>query len=87
MTVTIELKPAVEARIKAEAEVLGIPIEDYLESVIENQIAGVNAQPLSGELTPEERAKAWEAWAASHNLDTPVIIDDSREAIYGDDGR
>lgn len=37
--------------------------------------------------TPQERAKAWEAWCASHDPKTPVILDDSREAIYGDDGR
>ena len=38
-------------------------------------------------MTPEERASAWEEWAASHAPNTHVILDDSREAIYEDDGR
>lgn len=39
MTVTIELKPEIEARVKSEAASLGLPVEDYLESVIESQLA------------------------------------------------
>ena len=39
MTVTIELKPEVEERAKAEAAARGLPVEDYLEAVIESQLA------------------------------------------------
>ena len=31
-----------------------------------------------------EKASAWEDWAKSHS-NNPVIIDDSREAIYAED--
>jgi hypothetical protein len=87
MTVTIELKPEVEERAKAEAEALGLPVEDYLESVIESRLAdgGGNLPPENS--TPAGRGRAWEAWAASHSSNTPVILKDDREAIYGDDGR
>jgi hypothetical protein len=37
------------------------------------------------EMTPEQRAKAFEQWASSHDPKTPVILDDSREVIYEDD--
>jgi len=41
-------------------------------------------KPLS-EITPEQRAKAFEEWASSHDPKTPVILDDSRDAIYADE--
>lgn len=81
---TIELKPELERRAKAEAEALGLPVENYLEAVIESQLAGSETTENS---TPAERGRAWEAWAASHSPDTPVILRDDREAIYGDDAR
>lgn len=37
--------------------------------------------------TPEERLAAFQAWTASHKDITAVILDDSREAIYGDEDR
>ena len=86
MTLTIELKPEVEERAKAEAEAIGLPVEDYLESVIESRLTG-GEKSFSENSTPAERSRTWEAWAASHNPDLPIIIRDDREAIYGDDGR
>jgi hypothetical protein len=85
MTVTIELKPEVEQRAKAEAEALGLPVEDYLEAVIESQLA--SSETTTGNSTPAERGRAWAAWAVSHSPDTPVVHRDDREAIYGDDAR
>lgn len=85
MTVTIELKPEVEQRAKAEAEALGLPVEDYLEAVIESQLAG--GKTTAENSTPAERGRAWVAWAASHSPVTPVVLRDDREAIYGDDAR
>jgi hypothetical protein len=35
------------------------------------------------QLSPAEKAAAWEEWAKSHS-DNRVIVDDSREAIYQD---
>jgi hypothetical protein len=87
MTVTIELKPEIEERIRSEAAALGVPVEDYIESVIESQLSDWGREVASENSTPADRARAWEVWAASHNPDTPVILDDSREALYGDDGR
>lgn len=36
--------------------------------------------------TPEDRARAFMEWAASHSRDTPLLSDEaiSRESIYGD---
>jgi hypothetical protein len=88
MSVTIELKPEIEAQVKTEAAARGLLVEDYLEAVIESQLAnGAGGQRTAEISTPAQRARAWEEWAAGHNPDTPVILNDSREAIYGDDGR
>ena len=91
MTITLELKPETEARAIEQAAAHGLPVEDFLASVIEGSLNGGEgslATELSCDTTrPEERARAWEEWATSHDPNTPVILDDSREAIYGDDGR
>jgi hypothetical protein len=92
MTVTLELKPEIEARAVEKAKAHGLPVEDFLASVIEGSLNGGEVGGLASgrsydTVTPEERARAWEEWAASHDPNTPVILDDSREAIYGDDGR
>jgi hypothetical protein len=44
-------------------------------------------RPFYETATPEEWIRELNAWAASHDPNTPVLLDDSREAIYGDDGR
>ena len=84
--VTLELRPEVEERVKKEAEALGLPVEDYLQIVIESQLPNGGPKASSG-ASPAEKGKAWEEWAAGHRHDTSVILNDSREAIYGDDGR
>jgi len=38
MTVTLELKPNLEAAAKAEAQVRGVAIENYLQSIVEQAI-------------------------------------------------
>jgi hypothetical protein len=87
MTVTIALKPEVEERAKAEAAALGLPVEDYLEFVIESRLVGTESNSEADNSTPAERGRAWAEWAASHSPSTPVILKDDRESIYGDDGR
>lgn len=44
-------------------------------------------RPFYETATAEEWIREFNAWAASHDPNTPVILDDSRAAIYGDDGR
>jgi hypothetical protein len=69
MTVIIELKPEVEARVAAQAVAHGISVEAYIESVLES--LSITQDDPTKAMKPEERAGAWEAWAASHSLDTP----------------
>jgi hypothetical protein len=79
MTVTLKLKPEIEAGLLAQAKANGMTLEEYLLSLVE-------ASVFSGKqaLTSEERASAFEAWSTSHRA-TPPLSDDavSREAMYG----
>ena len=79
MTVTLNLKPEVEAGLVAQAQFSGMTVEEYLLSVVE----GVVLPAAPSTLSPEQRAAAFEAWSASHRA-TPLLSDDavSREAMY-----
>lgn len=81
MTVTLELKPEIEARAVEQAASRGMPVEDFLESVIEDSLSG--SEGKTSYLTQEE----WEV-ALDEFADSPAfgkvksLIDDSRESIY-----
>jgi hypothetical protein len=79
MTVTLNLKPEVEARLAARAQASGMTVEEYLLSVVEGAVLPAMHKALSA----EERAAAFEAWSASHRP-TPVLSDYavSRDGIY-----
>lgn len=38
MTVTLQLKPEVEARLQAKAQAAGVPIKDYLQTLVESAL-------------------------------------------------
>jgi len=79
MSVTIRLKPEVEAGLLAQAQATGMTLEDYLLSMVEGAVL-LTSQKTS---TPEERAVAFEAWAANHRP-TPPLPDQAvgREAMH-----
>jgi hypothetical protein len=79
MTVTLNLKPEVEAGLVAQARASGMTVEEYLLSMVE----GVILLATQNTLTSEERAAAFEAWSANHRA-TPPLSDYavSREAMY-----
>jgi hypothetical protein len=82
MTVTLKLKPEVEAGLVAQAQVTGVSVEEYVLSVLERAIL----PSVKNALTPEERAASYEAWSAQHRSTHPLSDHAvSREAIY--DGR
>jgi hypothetical protein len=82
MTVTLDLKPELEAGLLARAQAGGKTLEEYLLSMVEGAITPATAQQR---LTPEQRAAAFEAWSAGHRP-TPPLSDYavSRESIYED---
>jgi hypothetical protein len=79
MTVTLNLKPEVEAGLFAQARASGMTVEEYLLSVVE----GAVLQTVQTASSAEERAAAFEAWSAGHRP-TPPLSDYavSRDRIY-----
>jgi len=85
MTVTLKLKPEVEAGLLRQAKASGKTLEEYLLSMVEGAVLvkGQENSSAEGNLSAKERAAAFEAWAAGHRP-TPLLSDYavSREAMY-----
>jgi hypothetical protein len=79
MTVTLNLKPEVEAGLTAQAQASGMTVEEYVLSMVE----GAVLPPSPMALSPEERAAAFEAWSVGHRSTPPLSeYAVSREAMY-----
>lgn len=78
MTITLNLKPELEAGLTAQAQANDMTLEEYLLSMVEGAALSHSRTAL-----PEERAAAFEAWSANHRL-TPPLSDYavSRESMY-----
>lgn len=81
MTVTLDLKPEVEAQLIAQAKAQGLSVEDYLVQDIERRIQMPDTRTPK---TPEERVRLWNEFLASHSVGGPPLSDYavSRESIY-----
>ncbi len=83
MTIKIELKPEIEARAIEQAEVRGVPVEAFLESVIEVSLNGREEKPCYETATVEEWEAALDEFGDSPAFNkTASFVDDSRESIY-----
>jgi hypothetical protein len=79
MTVTLNLKPEVEAGLLAKARESGLTVEEIVLAVLEGAFFPTTPQILSS----EERATAFEAWSAGHRVTQPLSdYAVSRDAIY-----
>jgi hypothetical protein len=83
MAIHIQLPTEVEMRLKAKAALLRQTLEEYLQEVASREANTVSGSSglTQAELTPEDRAVLWLAWATSHRS-LPTVADDSRETIY-----
>jgi len=68
MTVTLHLKPEVEAGLLAQAQASGMTMEEYVQTVIE----GAVSPSIQKALSPEERAASFEAWSVGHRSTPPL---------------
>ena len=84
MTITIKLKPELEARLVAHATAQGMSVETYLESLVENSL--VKEEASTDATTPQEKWKAaLNKLGQSPSLaQAPPLSDKalSRESIY-----
>jgi len=83
MTVSVNIKPELEARLVARAQSIGQSLEGFIELILEEQttIAEMNSPRV---LSCPEKAEAFRAWARSFPAALPVLSLDSisRESIY-----
>jgi hypothetical protein len=87
MTLTIEVPPEVESRLREEAARRGQETEEYV-GVLLSELFGVLARPFYETATPEAWARAFREWAAGHDTTTPPIPLEAlrREHMYEDRG-
>jgi hypothetical protein len=76
----IEIDSTIAARLRERAAAEGITLDELVRPLAEDK-HGTQVVQDSG-MTPEQRAKAFREWAESHDPNTPVILDDSRDSIY-----
>jgi len=85
MPSVLEVQPDIAAKIAAQAAERGVSVDAYLRLLVEEQQERTASQKA---LSPQEKARLWREWAASHNPDTPLLSDEaiSRESIYEERG-
>jgi hypothetical protein len=86
VTLHLNIKPSLEARLAARARATGQPLERFIEDVLEREttVPGANSPRA---LTGSEKARAFRTWANGFPAGLPVLSleDVSRESIYRQD--
>jgi predicted transcriptional regulator len=83
MTVTLELKPEIEARIRARAAERGLPVEKLIEAAIEVDVTRGEHRPFHETATLEEWEAALDEFIQRNaGRNVSWTVDDSRESIY-----
>jgi hypothetical protein len=82
MTVTLELRPEIEAQVKERAQTSGVALEHYLERIIENHVQPPWNTPR---LSPDEMRAALDK-LADVGRKLPDLPDSAltRESFYAD---
>jgi len=83
MTVRLELEPDVEANLAAQARVRGVPLDAYLQSVIEDLARAENAGPARLQDLETALDALAEMGRGLRPLPSSAL---SRESIYQDHG-
>lgn len=86
MTLTIDLPPALEERLREESAREGLPAAEYARRLLEERLLPGGEKPFWATATTEEWLRAFDEWVGSHAGSTaPPLSDEaiSRESIYG----
>ena len=80
MSITLKLKPEIEAQLIAQATQQGVSIEQLLETLIGMFVdSNRSEQPI----VPQEKAARFSQWARNHAVTAPLSdAAVSRESIY-----
>ncbi len=88
MTLTLNLTPDKTARLQEQARQAGLPLEDYVQQVLEqNTLPAAPPVEQSTETGPEKAAR-FLRWADSHDRTKPAIPMEAldREHLYKERG-
>lgn len=83
MAIVLNLEPALESRLIAQAAAQGKSAEELLQMLVERLLLTAPSPSIS--LSPQERAERFSHWVESHaSLQAPLLSDEaiSRESIY-----
>ena len=72
MAVTLEISPENEAALKAQAQVLGLTLEQWLINVAEQLLPAPQSISHLQSTNPEEWARQFDSWVRSHDPNTPL---------------
>ncbi len=86
MTLLINLPPEKEAVFKAEAQLRGLSVEQWLVEVADQHVQPAGSIARLQKTNPQEWARRFDEWVNSHDPNTPVLSDEamSRDSIYPD---
>lgn len=82
MTVTLELEPDVENRVRLKAKSKGKSVEDFLVEVIDENVPEESREKSFFETATDEEWEAAMDSMAEFSGEIPLTWDDSRESIY-----
>ena len=85
MTISIELSKEQAEALKAQAAAQGLSVGDWLQALAAQHVPPRYIAHLQ-KTDPEEWAREFQAWAESHDSNTPILSDKamSRASIYPD---
>jgi hypothetical protein len=79
MTITIELDltPEQEKALHTQAVRRGLSLADYAAILLEKHLPRTSTVASSPAADSQDRAAAFREWAASHNMDNPLLAEGS----------
>ena len=89
MALILDLSPRQEAALREKAAYAGREEREYALGLLDNALGTATEvapqeRPFYETATTEEWIAAWHEWTHSHDPNTPVLLNDSREIIYED---
>jgi hypothetical protein len=87
MTLNIDLEPSVAAMLTAKAHARGLPLDGFVQIVLQQEVTELASKDGVRALTGAEKALAFDRWAKSFRTDLHVLPLEaiSRENIYRQD--
>jgi plasmid stability protein len=88
MTLQVELSPQTAAKLRERAAASGKDVSAYARDAIEQRLAAEEGNGASS-TSPRQGGEEWFArfneWVAAAHPPRPLLADDSRDAIYGEE--